>query len=1001
MTNKSAPNNPPTPPAPGAKPAEPAQSAPPAYTPLAWSYPFPPSSKDDVTDPMTYMKALATAEDGFYPLGTSGYWHGGIHFGEKTGKALKQSEGVCAIAAGEVVAYRLDSTYPELTYNEPKPPERYALYSTGFVLVRHTLTLPPVPPKKPPPTPAPAGASGANATPPAPAPAPSNPSPDEKLTFFSLYMHTLDWATYQAAFDQPKAAAADSKAPKLQPMPYWQTERVYRALKPNKQDIPKPKPTDRPDDKLTCDVNTELPGPISGVRVHSMADKKSKIYGLLPDGAEIVLNESDNGGHAGWAKIKEVRSGSPVGPVVGQAPDTNASWGYVSISDLQVISKSGPLDQVVVLATPHRVKAGEVIAHIGQYQRYREAKNLKPLPTRPLLHLEVFAGPELPAFIAKSQARAKELSDADPHMEKPFLEILPGAKLVTKIPPPDYTLEKGGLKLVAVSDPKSHWVMVQPNTITTTPAQPVPTSKGKPMPAAKPGQHETPAGAPFWVDSNLANKMTTGPVQGWKDFPLKVSQADGPGTDFRDVFRVADLDKKFGIQNLAREAPDANKKGHRWWNVIVGTKDGKTRQGWVREEDHPKVSLRSPWDWPGFELVDNSAVTPSEMFKRCLFVSGLAIGADQELFKTSADTLANSELIRKLETAIDADHDGMVTASELANAQNVPWSAEAISHLVVKSESEWGGNMAAWAALTPFMKAMAWKWQNEMERIKKLQWWEDIQCSNVNILPKEPKPWHLHPIGLIGNFMQSTCSCNKDITEEELDLILPPEVKAKGLFFDAHDKSVRGFDKGEFLGLLNRYMRENDMMTCVRKAHFLSQMSHECDELKTNEERRNRDGSIPSGWNNYHGGSNYHGRGLIQLTHDTNYIAYGNFIGDATIGTDPDKVSHSIDHTVHSACWYWRKGSNWGDVNPKADKNDFYAVTVAVNGGFNHVEDRFVALNKLAKLLGAERCATIPGLRFKDYDIEKSSIYGTKFYKSHLETAKKAVEAVNEKKSEV
>ncbi|WP_174976644.1 MULTISPECIES: lytic transglycosylase domain-containing protein [Burkholderia cepacia complex] len=719
---------------------------------------------------MTYMKALATAEDGFYPLGTSGYWHGGIHFGEKTGKALKQSDGVCAIAAGEVVAYRLDSTYPELTYNEPKPPERYALYSTGFVLVRHTLTLPPVPPKKPAPTPAPAGASGASATPPAPAPAPSNPSPDEKLTFFSLYMHTLDWATYQAAFDQPKAAAADSKAPKLQPMPYWQTERVYRALKPNKQDIPKPNPTDHPDDKLTCDVNTELPGPIPGVRVHSMADKKSKIYGLLPDGAEIVLNESDNGGHAGWAKIKEVRSGSPVGPVVGQAPDANALWGYVSISDLQLISKSGPLDQVVVLATPHRVKAGEVIAHIGQYQRYREAKNLKPLPTRPLLHLEVFAGPDLPAFIAKSQARAKELSDADPHMEKPFLEILAGAKLVTKIPPADYTLEKGGLKLVPVSDPKSRWVKVQPKTVTMPAAQPAPaaTDKGKSKhtPVKQHGPTETPAGAPFWVDSSLANKMTTGPVQGWKDFPLKVSQADGPGTDFRDVFRVADLDKKSGIQDLAREDPDANKKAHRWWNVIVGTKDGKTRQGWVREEDHPKVSLCSPWDWPGFELVDNSSVTPSEMFKRCLFVSGLAIGADQELFKTSADTLANSELIRKLETAIDADHDGMVTASELANAQNVPWSAEAISHLVVKSESEWGGNMAPWAALTPFMKAMAWKWQNEMERIKKLQWWEDIQCSNVNILPKEPRPWHFHPIGLIGNFMAG-CSdkCKTDVLE--------------------------------------------------------------------------------------------------------------------------------------------------------------------------------------------------------------------------------------------
>jgi hypothetical protein len=32
--------------------------------------------------PLTYMQVLATAEDGFYPLG-GGIWHGGIHFGQK------------------------------------------------------------------------------------------------------------------------------------------------------------------------------------------------------------------------------------------------------------------------------------------------------------------------------------------------------------------------------------------------------------------------------------------------------------------------------------------------------------------------------------------------------------------------------------------------------------------------------------------------------------------------------------------------------------------------------------------------------------------------------------------------------------------------------------------------------------------------------------------------------------------------------------------------------
>ncbi|MBY8607192.1 hypothetical protein [Burkholderia arboris] len=198
MTDKHPPKKqPPKTPEPDAKPA---------YTPLAWSYPFSPAAKEgsvsDAADPMTYMKALASAEDGFYPVGTSGIWHGGIHFGQKTGEVLKQDEGVRAIATGDVVAYRLDKEYSTLTYQD----QRHALYSRGFVLIRHTLQLPPAP-KKPEPAPAPSNApagspaSGSNATPPAPAPtqapASSGPPPGETLTFFSLYMHTLDWKTYK------------------------------------------------------------------------------------------------------------------------------------------------------------------------------------------------------------------------------------------------------------------------------------------------------------------------------------------------------------------------------------------------------------------------------------------------------------------------------------------------------------------------------------------------------------------------------------------------------------------------------------------------------------------------------------------------------------------------------------------------------------------------------------------------------------------------------------
>ncbi|KVV25472.1 calcium-binding protein [Burkholderia ubonensis] len=827
MTNKHSSHHSPKQSVPAAKPpkaAKPAAApAEPAYTPLAWSFPFSPAGKEDAADPMTYMKALASAEDGFYPLGASGIWHGGIHFDQKTGKVLKQEEGVRAIAKGEVVAYRLDSKYPELAYQD----KRYALYSTGFVLVRHTLQLPPAP-KKPDPAPqkeapasqkqaapngavtpqkpvapngasAPSSASGAAAT----SPAPASPPPDETLTFFSLYMHTLDWASYKAAFDQAKTAKPDPKAPQIKPMQYWEADRYYRVGDKDKQDAPKPKLIDH--DVLGDLINADFdmsklppeqreadeapPEPVSGIRVR--VTPNGKILGLLPKGSELTVDESDNGRMPGWAKIGKIKSGQPVGTIAGQPPSEHLPWGYVYVKELESVSQSGPVDTVVVLKKPHPVEAGEVIAHVGQYQRYREAKPTPPQPNRPLLHLEVFAGPDLPKFIKKSQARAKELQDK----HKAFLEILPGAKLVTEVPRPDFTLEKAGLKLVPMSDPKSHWVKVQPKTVTMPAVTPAHAAAGKgkhkPAPAKKPTPIETSTGDPFWVDSSLVNQMTTGPVRGWRDFPLKVSLASGPGTDFRNVFRLQDLDK-LGVQNFAREDKDANGKTKRWWNVAIGTKDGGTRQGWVREEDHPQANLCGPWDWPGFDLADNSSIKPVDMFKRYLFVAGLAMGDDQQAFKPSADQLATSELIQKLEKAIDCNHDGNVTAEELTAAQQTEWLAKAISHLIVKSESEWGGNMGKWEEIVPHMKLVPWKWRNEMERIKKLQWWE--QVKGVKGFPQDPVPWHLHPLGIIANFKISVGSALDELIKEIGDIISSGEGG-----YEAYNTGTQGV-KGGLVG---------------------------------------------------------------------------------------------------------------------------------------------------------------------------------------------------------
>jgi hypothetical protein len=140
------------------------------------------------------------------------------------------------------------------------------------------------------------------------------------------------------------------------------------------------------------------------------------------------------------------------------------------------------------------------------------------------------------------------------------------------------------------------------------------------------------------------------------------------------------------------------------------------------------------------------------LLRRYLFTRQLILAdEDQEKFKASALEVNEGPLIKQLTKAIDANHDGNVTAQELARAQQVQWSAEAISHLVVRCESEWGGGMGKWDSLSPLMQRLLSHWKSEMQRIETLQWWDS--AKGIEGFPQDTKPWHFHPIGLVGNFI--------------------------------------------------------------------------------------------------------------------------------------------------------------------------------------------------------------------------------------------------------
>ncbi|CAD2266708.1 hypothetical protein B6N17_001030 [Stutzerimonas stutzeri] len=196
------------------------------HKPINWAYPFP--SKDTSHNPLQLLTHMAQAKGGFYPTGENGLWHGGVHFDEGTAAAFDQSSVRC-IADGEVIAYRIDERYPVSEFTDDIPRVKRAPYSTGFVLVRHSLQPPPL-----------KNADGSIVE------AQTPPS----LTLYSLYMHLLDWAGYHAQADLPRPA-------------FWETKRYT--------------------------VNTQH----DGLSVRAGPSKHTTKLSELSKGAEITIGETE------------------------------------------------------------------------------------------------------------------------------------------------------------------------------------------------------------------------------------------------------------------------------------------------------------------------------------------------------------------------------------------------------------------------------------------------------------------------------------------------------------------------------------------------------------------------------------------------------------------------------------------------------------------------------------------------------------------------------------
>jgi hypothetical protein len=648
-----------------------------------WAYPFPLKNPGARPAPEDYLSALSASEDGFYPIGANGLWHGGIHFGTGTAGKFEQDHGVRCIADGEVVAYRLNAKLQELAY----PEGIKAGYSSGFTLVRHRLVLPK------PATPSTQPANTANG---APAQNTSTPAEDV-LTFFSLYMHTLPLDGYGAS--------------KALPSYYGATDIYTVGTKAN-------------DFRKNAAGQEDHSQP--GLRVRASHAAGSAALGWLSRGTQIGVGQK----HGSWGKITSFVSGAVQSYQEGAALPANAATGWVFLGELDKQSQPSAVDQVYVLPKPHKVAAGETVAYIGEYQRLVEARAHHGLPpklgARPLLHVEVFTGDDINAFISRSRVRAPQL---DPKSRN-LLLISKGAKLVQPSSPNSSIPHGTSVKDAPGSPDSGAWRKVLQVNASGTPI----------------------SNEALWIARESPHGNDARPA--WSEFPLSLQSAGGAAAAWTRVVSTAS----------AQCCADAESRT--WYAVSIADENNAQIDGWVCDHGHPLVELKSPWDWPGFD-VTNLQTSVSDMFERALFIADSGTPDEIALFEDSFNSARSDETIRKLEDAIDAleQRDGKITAHELQMALGKPWLADRIDHLIVRYESEWGGEMGKWDALDSHMHAGLPVWQAEKTRIGALRYWASI--SGVTGWPTSANVYHMHPAGVVGNFFDPdacACGCCVDVT---------------------------------------------------------------------------------------------------------------------------------------------------------------------------------------------------------------------------------------------
>jgi murein DD-endopeptidase MepM/ murein hydrolase activator NlpD len=662
---------------------------------LRFVSPFPKIGNDgsvgEFTSPGELVRAWGrTAEDGFYPLGLSGQWHGGIHFDGGTAAQLYQADGVRCIADGEVVAWRYDNMLSTTEYPHKRPTNppdkdgkmvdaskelRKGFYSTNFVLVRHRLRIPVKPIG-----PVPAGITANTpaeepyvpyfqfAATPSEASRMGEPAPQPSVVLYSLYMNLRN----------PQAYTDDPDLPRPE---FWggNKRKVGR-----KCQVPRP---------------AGAPASVVGALGQNLMKNDRTAVAWVPQGTVLEL-QNGSGRKRRLQSIENVAT-----HLVRIGADTTAVtnlWVYDEVLDVlaglptitTAATTTTPAIMMNVLDNPVPIAAGDLIGHLGIYERFEDI--VCYIRERQQVHVELFAASgELENFITECRNANRK-------------QVLPESTLLVRQGVNTYQESPASSQLAANTVLRrvhnthiagTNWVKVERGTLSAS-------------------NIFTPSGTPtVWIRSSDCKKtyvftVPAGGIDSWNAFPL---QATTP-----NEIQPTAADKTFPIKGIPF-AMDDQSPPNRWWYVdtdYVTPSGTQPQTGWVRDTNNDReVKSCSLWEWPGFEII-NDATPPVE----------------HQVMREDAGYNPNTTpMLRTLFETIDLDRNGRLQIQEIHAAWENATLVESLSKKIIRHKSEWKLDMDQWNALDDHFKNLKFSyfdfeeiWKQEKKRIEKHAFWDDI-----------------------------------------------------------------------------------------------------------------------------------------------------------------------------------------------------------------------------------------------------------------------------------